>query len=291
MFRKTAYCAWSALLLLLVVACSTENAPPMCVPGLSAACACANGSTGHQVCMDDGSGFAKCSCEDTPPDDVESIEDIVEAVDTTANNEATTWDTEEVGEAVGTVETTPDAEVCVPDCVAKNCGPDECGGSCGTCDNDQFCTALGRCVCAPECSGKECGDDGCGGDCGPCSGYEACVSPGLCEKVAVIDGATGLVWQIETVGKTWTDAKDYCSSNSAELPGSGWHLPNIDELRTLIAGCPSTAPGGSCSIHADCDETCPYVCSGCEYLSGPGPGGLYTLDSFETYDWGDNYAY
>jgi len=34
---------------------------------------------------------------------------------------------------------------------------------------------------------------------------------------------------------------------------SGFHVPTIDELRTLAFGCPATAPGGTCPIHdPDC---------------------------------------
>ncbi|MBN2498801.1 MAG: hypothetical protein JXR96_29690 [Deltaproteobacteria bacterium] len=61
---------------------------------------------------------------------------------------------------------------CVPDCVGRECGPDGCGGSCGTCPSDQRCDQTsGQCVggCTDECfwgesrcvdpfSYQECGD-------------------------------------------------------------------------------------------------------------------------------------
>jgi hypothetical protein len=35
---------------------------------------------------------------------------------------------------------------CVPQCTIGGCGPDGCGGTCGSCDGGQVCTAQGECV-------------------------------------------------------------------------------------------------------------------------------------------------
>lgn len=73
---------------------------------------------------------------------------------------------------------------CVPDCTFKECGPDGCGGSCGTCPQGQTCNSFGQCVssgCTPACAGKECGPDGCGGTCGTCPAGKVCNAQGLCE--------------------------------------------------------------------------------------------------------------
>ena len=59
-------------------------------------------------------------------------------------------------------------DVCTPDCTAKQCGDDGCGGSCGDCIGQDECID-GQCVCQPDCEGKTCGDDGCGGSCGNCN--------------------------------------------------------------------------------------------------------------------------
>lgn len=69
---------------------------------------------------------------------------------------------------------------CVPVCVGKECGPDGCGGSCGTCPAGKHCDH-GACVpdCVPVCVGKECGPDGCGGSCGTCDEGEVCAA-GIC---------------------------------------------------------------------------------------------------------------
>ena len=63
--------------------------------------------------------------------------------------------------------------VCTKDCLGKDCGPDACGGECGTCSGQDVCI-VDQCVCVPACAGKECGDDGCNGDCGPCPGGHVC---------------------------------------------------------------------------------------------------------------------
>lgn len=48
------------------------------------------------------------------------------------------------------------------------------------------------------------------------------------------DPGTGLTWSEKAPNRmTWLDAKDYCSTYS-EGGISGWHLPNIDELKTLL---------------------------------------------------------
>ena len=103
---------------------------------------------------------------------------------------------------------------CTPACGGKACGPDGCGGSCGSCDSTHVCQS-GACVCSaqaykaccqqdvcwydscgsvgstvttcqsgcaggscqdctPACAGKACGDDGCGGSCGACTGGKVC---------------------------------------------------------------------------------------------------------------------
>jgi hypothetical protein len=56
---------------------------------------------------------------------------------------------------------------CLPLCEQKSCGDDGCGGSCGSCAENEAC-AEGQCLCVPSCAGKTCGDDGCGGSCGEC---------------------------------------------------------------------------------------------------------------------------
>lgn len=77
-------------------------------------------------------------------------------------------------------------EGCYPECFAKQCGDDGCGGSCGQCPTGTLCDGQ---LCQPDssctsnCTGKDCGDDGCGGLCGVCPEEHIC-EEGLCQDTA-----------------------------------------------------------------------------------------------------------
>jgi hypothetical protein len=68
--------------------------------------------------------------------------------------------------------------ICWPDCEAKTCGEDGCGGICGLCGDDEVCHQHG--CCAPSCEERVCGYDGCGGTCGDCSEGTVC-KDGVCQ--------------------------------------------------------------------------------------------------------------
>ena len=76
---------------------------------------------------------------------------------------------------------------CTPACDGKDCGDDGCGGICGTCGDDEVCTA-GMCEvvseeCLAACEGKICGEfDGCA--CGDCGADEVCSMDGTECKAA-----------------------------------------------------------------------------------------------------------
>ncbi len=99
----------------------------------------------------------------------------------------------------------------------------------------------------------------------------------------VLDHATGLLW--ERAGNLQYTSHEsaimYC--NNLSLAGfDDWRLPTIDELRTIIAGCPATMPGGSCTASdPGClGESCrPSACWSCENGKGPGYSGGYYCDS------------
>jgi hypothetical protein len=105
----------------------------------------------------------------------------------------------------------------------------------------------------------------------------------------VTDKKYGLVWSKKNFGKmTWQEAVEYCRENRGNLPGSGWHLPTIDELRTLIIGCPATEPGGRCPVREGCrsEEDCyggdwEANCAPCKEHEGPGPKGCYMDKAFD----------
>ena len=92
----------------------------------------------------------------------------------------------------------------------------------------------------------------------------------------VSDNNTGFLWQKGTGGrKVWDAAVSYC--DNLDLAGhNDWRLPNIDELRMLIVGCPATEAGGSCEVTDGCDTNCPGaegICrEGCAIGEGPFDG-------------------
>src|SRR4051812_45398658 len=52
----------------------------------------------------------------------------------------------------------------------------------------------------------------------------------------VHDSKTGLNWQqaAKQTAYTWANALTYCSGNVAALPGTGWRLPTVKELQTIV---------------------------------------------------------
>lgn len=88
------------------------------------------------------------------------------------------------------------------------------------------------------------------------------------------DSSSGLTWSARASSDyTWQDAVDYCSSYS-EGGLSGWHLPTISELRTLIQNCSGTVTGGSCGVTDSClsSSSCwtSSACYSCYYDSTGG---------------------
>ena len=70
------------------------------------------------------------------------------------------------------------------------------------------------------------------------------------------DSTSNLTWSEKaTSTMLWQPAVNHCTGlNSSNYGGysSGWHLPTISELRTLINNCEGTQmPGGSCGVRDD----------------------------------------
>lgn len=179
---------------------------------------------------------------------------------------------------------------CVPSCLGRECGSDGCGGSCGSCDAGQDCTG-GHCDCTPDCVGKECGDDGCAATCGLCQSECVCDTTGQCKgedgvyqnlcNGAMLDPASNLYWRQSTLpSMTWDAAKSFCEAS--EIGGyTDWRLPTIEELRSLISGCPATETGGACPALDSCTSSncLTTACNGCGLNQGPGSSGLYIDDA------------
>ncbi len=107
---------------------------------------------------------------------------------------------------------------CDRDCTNKECGDDGCGWNCGTCDYGYYCSG-GQCVCDLDCEGKECGDDGCGGSCGNCGSSDYC-SNGVCKcdidcegKECGDDGCGGSCGSCAS-GEACTSSGDSCGIDS-----------------------------------------------------------------------------
>ena len=62
------------------------------------------------------------------------------------------------------------------------------------------------------------------------------------------DAANGLMW--ETIGDNgpWDGfmIRQRCQAALATGGKTGWRTPTVDELRTLVVGCPATQAGGAC---------------------------------------------
>ncbi len=63
-----------------------------------------------------------------------------------------------------------------------------------------------------------------------------------------VDAASGFAWSAKTShSKVWSEAVFYCE-NLEEGGIKKWHLPNIDELRTLVQDCYGTVTGSECGV-------------------------------------------
>ncbi len=117
------------------------------------------------------------------------------------------------------------------------------------------------------------GDDTSTGTDGTGPGPDTAVDP----AVVWTDPFAGLQWQrVAPEERMPLDvAATYCEENQAGLPGLGWHVPSIDELRTLIVGCPASESGGACGVTEEClDLTGCWSadCWSCAIGEGPADG-------------------
>lgn len=103
------------------------------------------------------------------------------------------------------------------------------------------------------------------------------------------DDNTGLMWEnpdyLDVMSRkySWQDALDFCEN--LVLNGyDDWRAPTIDELRSLIRGCPATETGGTCPVTSQCLDylSCKNDdCQGCTGGVGPGWSGAYLDPALE----------
>lgn len=191
----------------------------------------------------------------------------------------------------------PDSDSCDGVCPG---GSHDCEGVCLDDDSTQSCGASCTACAEPPSNGyATCDGTNCGIDCD--SGFHACGdicvtngTPGTAFVDPVygcghrIEGGAGGDWITFVsglhVGYGWyptgaslnlTDATEAC--DDLTLAGlSGWVLPSIDHMRTLLDGCSGNESGGACRISdPGClDELCgtDAACPSCPGGAGPNNG-------------------
>lgn len=190
----------------------------ICGPGLVCGadfeCRCARNCEG-KVCGDDGCGGVCGECNENQTCDGAACV-CAPTAQKVCNNGQQFW-ANSCGTLETLIQTCPGLRCaegeclpCVPQCEQAECGDDQCGGSCGECEQGALCTSEtlgGVCACIPDCGGGEsglaakCGDDGCGGVCGSCTVGAACVA-GQCECLSGADTTCfgDEVWSVNSCG-------------------------------------------------------------------------------------------
>ena len=157
----------------------------------------------------------------------------------------------------------PSGPVCQENCVGRDCGPDRCGGTCGTCDGDNLCLG-GQCYTPNKTVCDELGDDLDLGD-GYCDGMTAvwCEDDGLHLQDCKDDG-----WA--ACGKD-DDGNWRCGNNVC--------VPDCKGKQCGDDGCDGDC-GMGCAPGLKCYEgtCCEPQCQGKEPYAGNGCGGLCCED-------------
>ncbi len=168
----------------------------------------------------------------------------------------------------------PKKPPCVPNCKNKNCGPDGCGGSCGTCKAGWTCKGE-KCVCVRNCANKICGPDGCGGTCSPgCPTGQSCSTdrtkcvpcvPDCKGKTCGDKDGCGGRCRGTCPGSQYCDINNTCQ-DFPEQPGQ-MRITNYCKDPSWISIAPALHCGiasGKCGVGSlpPCNGTC--VCQTCD---------------------------
>lgn len=190
----------------------------------------------------------------------------------------------------GTCATNGTCVACVPKCDGKACGPDGCGGSCGSCD-DPAADVCADGVCVDPCGGPvplicktaSCGTDGCGGSCGTCPDGSFCLSGTCVDNGPGPDSCEGHCGSSAPSGCSCAkacDAKGTCCGDyvaacgcTAKCTGKtcgsdgcggscgtcGAGAPYCDATVSCVATCTPKCDGLACG-----DDGCGGQCGTCE---------------------------
>ncbi|MBO4441511.1 DUF1566 domain-containing protein [bacterium] len=157
------------------------------------------------------------------------------------------------------------SNTCMKEPEPTDTGEPECGNKLlepgEVCDSDATeCTSIdsgyvsGFAFCKPDCSGWD--ESYCWNPADPEPTDPDDTDPASeAESLPGRDPSTGCIWSKRYDSMKWRTAVHLCNSlNSSNYGGysSGWHLPTISELRTLIKNCPGTETGGSCEVSDSC---------------------------------------
>ena len=173
--------------------------------------------------------------------------------------------------------------ICTPKCDNKICGPNGCGGNCGTCPDGKSCSPDGTsCSCEPTCNGLHCGPDTCGGGgldkCGTCLAGKSCDSTGKCvdcakncdNKVCGSDGCGGecgnCIYQCSPDQKSCICVSD-CTGK----------ICGPDNCNVANA-CGDCSQGTVCALDGKSCTNPPEI-----YYYNPNTGGEYTKINAQTY--------
>ena len=140
-------------------------------------------------------------------------------------------------------------QCCAPDCDGKQCGPNGCGGVCGSCAPGTLCEEDQCVACEPQCDGLACGDDQCGGTCGECDPFDTCEA-GQC--IVCEPNCDGLVCGSDGCGGTCGECADglVCTTDQQCVECE----PQCEGLICGPNGC-----GGTCN---DCQFDCTALSDG-----------------------------
>ena len=153
----------------------------------------------------------------------------------------------------------PDEDPCEPACAGKQCGPDQCGGICGTCFAGQTCSTSGQCI-----------SEGLQPFGGPCQVTADC-------QPTLIDSATG----IEVENPAWPNCLDsQCDQSGGANQCLAPYQPYCSTICTLINDTVDNASGAPGADGIEDPNSSAGSCKGASTALTDGPWSCVRLSPF-----------